>query len=323
MPIQDRLAQVAIAKQTSLASPAASGDFQIGVSSGQIASLEIPEESFDQSWSTRLSEGHDRSSVTPGVDFETLGMPRSIGLLLLAALGSVNTTGGGPYEHIFTHANVLPYLTVYSRKDTEYHRIGDVRVNDLEISWEATKAVKVKVNGVGCSIEFLGNTPYAVASGGDERPSSSVLKGAGGTFTIDGAAATVKSGSIKISNGVSAVHGSDSHLPKDVFPEMVEVSVSLTIVPTDTKLFRKVVTGSDGGSAVQTNPQYGAVVAAFTDGTNTLTFTGRNVKFMTAFPDTKAQGGPVEVSLEGDCAEKAGLGDPPFEFKLVNSVSSY
>ena len=322
MPIQDRIAQVAIAKQVSLGSPASSGDYQIGVSSGTITSLEIPEDGFEMSWAGRLSEGHDRGPTTPGAEFDTLAMPRSIGLLLLAALGSVNTTGSGPYTHEFVHANVLPYLTLWSRKDGEYHRVEDVRVSELELSWETTKAVSVKVNGIGCDLAFLGSSAYGVNSGGDERPATGVLKGAGGTFTIDGAAAIVKSGSIKVSNGVSAVHGSDSQLPADVFPEMVEVSVSLTIVPANTTLFRKVVTGSTNGSAVQTNPQYGALVCSFTDGTNTLTFNGNHVKFLTAFPDTKAQGGPVEVTLEGDCSED-GTGTDPFTFELVNTVASY
>lgn len=320
MAIQDRIAQIALSKQTALASPAASGTYQIGVSSGAVASLELSEDAFDMSWDQRLAEGHDRGEATPGSAFDTLAMPKSLGLMLLAALGSDTVTGAGPYTHKFTHANVLPYLTVFARKDTEYFKVSDARMNELELAWEGTKAVTVKTSLVGCQYEFKGSTAYGAAT--DERPASGVLKGAGGTFTVDGANAIIKGGSIKVANGVNAVFGSDSPTPKDVFPEMVKVSVSLTIVPADTTLFRKVVTGSTSGSSVQALPKYGTVVCSFTDGTNTLTFNGLNVKFLTSFPDTKASGGPVEVTLEGDCAVPAGGGEA-FNLTLVNTVASY
>lgn len=319
MPIQDRIAQIALAKQSALASPAASGTYQIGVSSGSIASLEMAEDQFDMSWSQRLAEGHGRGDSTPGSAFDTVAMPKSLGLILLAALGSDAVTGTGPYTHKFTHANTLPYLSVFARKDAEYFKVSDARMDEVEIAWETTKAATVKTSLVGCGFSFLAG---AYGSSADERPASGVLRGAGGTFTVGGAAATVKSGSIKVSNGVKAVHGSDSTLPKDVFPEMVNVSLSLVIVPSDLTLFRTVVTGSAGGSTVQSVPKYGTVVCSFTDGTNTLTFTGSNVKFMSAFPDTKASGGPVEVTLEGDCSVPAGGGEA-FNFTLVNTVASY
>lgn len=319
MPIQDRIAQVALAKQASLASPAASGTYQIGVSSGAIASIDITEDQFDMSWNQRLAEGHDRGDSTPGSAFDTVAMKKSLGLLLLAALGSDSVTGSGPYTHKFTHANDLPYLTIFARKQAEYYKVSGARLNELELSWETTKAVAVKTSFVGCDYEFLSGA-YAATT--DERPAAGVLKGAGGTFTVDGVSAIVKSGSIKVSNGVAAVHGSSKPTPSDVFPEMVNVSVSLTIVPSNLALFRKVVTGSDAGSAVQSVPQYGALVHTFTDGTNTLTFNGLNVKFLTSFPDTKASGGPVEITLEGDCSIPANGGEP-FNFTLVNDVASY
>ena len=182
MPIQDRIAQVAISKQTALASPAASGTYQIGVSSGHVAAIESKHDLFDMSWSQRLAEGADRTPVIPGAEFQTLAMQKSLGLLLLAALGADAVTGSNPYTHIFTHANTLPYLTVFSRKDTEYHTVSDYRVDSLELDWETTKALTVKVNGKACAFAFGGTTPYSANN--DERPSSGVMKGAGGTFTV-------------------------------------------------------------------------------------------------------------------------------------------
>lgn len=319
MPIQDRITQIAFAKQSALGAAAASGTYQIGVTSGAVADLEMNEDELAVSWSSRLIEGHDRGAVTPKVGFETVAMPKSVGLFLAVGMGSEAASGSGPYTHVFKVGNALPYITVFARRDAEYFKVSDIRVDEVELAWEGTKAVTLKVSAMGCTYEFLGTSAYT--GGTDERPESGVLKGAGGTFTVDGASAIIKGGSIKITNGVTAVHGSSSPTPADVFPAKQNIDVSLTVVPTDLSMFRKVVTGSTSGSSVQAVPQYGTVQCGFkVDSSNTLDFIGRRVKFLTQFPDVKADGGPVEVSLEGSVAND--LTVAPCEFVLVNQVST-
>jgi hypothetical protein len=321
VPIQDRITQIALAKQTSQASLAASGVYQIGINSGGLATLDISEDALPTSWSSRIVEHHDRGAVTPKVGFETVAMPRSIGLLLAAVIGNESAaTSGSNKSHVFTPGTgALPYLTAFTRRDAEYFKLGDVRIDEVELSWEGTKALTVKVSAMGCQYEFLA-TSYPVVTGGDERPQTGVLKGAGGQFVVNGTSAVVKGGNVKITNNLDTVHGSASALPSDIFPGMLTVAISLTIVPQDLTLFRTVVTGSSGGTTVQTVPEYGSVYTSWqVDANASLSFDAPRVKFMTDFPEAKAEGGAVEISLEGEVANDTSVA--AFTITLINSVT--
>lgn len=316
--IQNRITQVGAAKQTAKGAAAASATYQVGVNSGVVGSLDITEEELPVTWASRLLQGHDRISAYPGASFETLALPKSIGTFLQAACGADTVTGVGPYVHTIKPAIVLPYVGIFGRKDAEYFEVQDGRVSELELSWELTGALKVKVSVGGCAYVFRG-TAYTATN--DERPQAGVLKGAGGTFTLNTLATTIKGGSIKISNGIEPVFGSDSVLPKDVFPQLHKVDVSLTIIPNDLSEFRRVVTGTTGGSTVATTPFNGAAVCQWKVDANThLTFNANRMKSMVQFPDTNAQGGPVELQLEGSISEP--VGSDAYTFALSNDVAA-
>lgn len=316
MAIQNRITQIGVAKQSAKASAAATATYQLGVNSGVVGSIDISEEELPITWASRLLQGHDRISAYPGASFETLALPLSIGTLLHAACGSDTVSGTGPYVHTIKPAITPPYLTFFGRKDTEYFQVDDARISELELSWELTGALKVKVTMGGCAYTFRGS---AYTATNDERPQAGVLKGAGGTFSLNSVAHTIKSGSIKISNGIEPIFGSDSVMPKDVFPQLHKVDVSLTIIPDNVLEFRRAVTGTTGGTTVQTTPFYGAAVCQWKVDANThLTFNANRLKSMVAFPDTTAQGGPVELTLEGSIAEPSG--SDAYTFVLNNTV---
>jgi hypothetical protein len=319
MPVQDRLTQIALSKQVNLNTPAASGTYQIGVKGGAVASIEVEQEDFGQSWGSRLSEGHDRGAMTPGAAFDTVAMPKSIGLLLHAALGSVSTTGSGPYTHVLTHANVLPYLTIFARKGSEYWKVSSARVSELELEWEGTKALGLKVTSIGCGYQFLTS---AYPSINDERPKDGALRGAGGTFEIDGAAATVRSGSLMIANDAEAIHGSSQSYPVDVFYKKVTISGSLNVVVDNLNLWREHVTGSSSGTTPSARPYVGSLELEWVSGAHSLTFTSNNVTFATEFPDTDPDGGPVELTVAFEVTADGPDADA-YSFTLVNDVASY
>lgn len=318
MPIQNRLTRVAVAKQTAKGAAAATGTFQLGVNSGSIAGLELGEEELPITWASRQVQGFDRTTAYPTSQWETLALPLSVGTLLHGVCGTDAVTGTGPYVHTIKYANALPYHTVFAQRDAEYFQIDDARISELELSWELTGALKVKVTYGGCVYTFRG-TAYTATT--DERPQAGLLKGCGGTFTVNGAAAVVKGGSIKISNSVEPVYGSDSVLPKDVFPATHKVDVSLTLIPENLQEFRRVVTGTTSGSAVQCTPFYGSAVTQWrVDANNHLTFNANRLRSVIAFPDTQAAGGPVELALEGSIAEPSG--SDSYTFVLSNTQSA-
>ncbi len=304
MAIQNRITQVGIAKQSAKGALEAAAAVQIGVNSGQVASLDLSEEELPITWASRLLQGFDRMSAYPMSSFETLAMPLSVGMFLQAVMGSDTITGAGPYTHTLKPAISLPYLTAFARKDAEYYKLGDCRVSEVELSWETTGALKLKVSMGGCTYEFLAASYTATT---DERPFAGVMKGNGGTFTLNTVAHVIKGGSIKISNNLEPIFGSSSSSPADVFPAMHKVDVSLTIVPENLLEFRRVVTGTTAGTTVQAFPFYGSAVCQWrVDAATHLTFNANRLKSLVSFPDTNAQGGPVELSLEGSIAEPTG-----------------
>lgn len=319
MPIQDRLTQVAIAKQVAIGTPAASGTagLQIGVKGGTVASIDVTQDDFGATWGSRLSEGHDRGNMTPGAAFDAVGMPVSIGHFLQAALGAPNTTGSGPYTHVFTVSDTLPYYTIHARKGSEYFRVADTRLNELELSWEGTKALTAKTSWVGCGYDFLSGA-YTAAT--NERPKDGSLKGAGGTFTIFGSNAVVRQGSIKVTNGVEAIHGSHQVMPANVFPKMTHITGTLNVVVDDLTAFRRHITGTANGTSPSATVFRGDAVCSWTDGTHTLTFALDDAVFATEFPDTSAEGGPVELQLAFEAVAGA---TTPMSFTLVNSTATY
>lgn len=316
--IQDRLTQITFSKQSALGTPATSGGaYRVGVRSGQVAKVDISEDDIGTTWSSRLSEGVDRGDVNPGAVAEIVAMAKSVGLLLVAALGTDTPTGSGPYAHAMTVGSVLPYLTAFGLKGTEFFSTSDNRIDELEFTWTGTKALVVKVTLKGCTFTFLGSSDPGSAT--DERPSAGVLKGCGGTFTVGGTAAIVNSGSIKITNNLTQVHGSATALPSDVYPGVVAIEYSLVITPSDLNLFRSAVSGSATGASPSCKPFVGSAECSFSDGTNTLDFNTSQLVSMVEFPDTSADGGPVQITLAG----KVQSGSGAFTATLTNTVATY
>lgn len=317
MAVQKRVAQIGFAKQTAKGAAAATAAYQIGVTDGNVVSADIAEDDLNVSWASRMLEGHDRTGITPGADFSFIVMPKTIGLLLLAAFGTVTTTVGTPNEHEFTPGAMdVPYHTLFARMGADYYRETDAKLNELELSWDQAGALKGKASFIGTDLSFLASAYTATQ---DERPKDGLFHGVGGTFEIDGASAVVKSGSVKIANNLEAVFGSDSVQPKEVFPGLQTIDLSLTIVPEDMGLWRKVVTGTTSGSTLSPGSTYGTSNLVFVaDASTDLTLAFDRTRFLCDFPSVDTGGGAQEIALEGSVS-----GDGDVTVTLRNSVASY
>jgi hypothetical protein len=320
MPVQNRLAQVSMVKQTVKGTPVTPGVYQFGVLSGPPSGAEVTEGDIPLSWATRTLEGHDRLSVVPGMEFETIAMPKTVGAFLLGACGTDTPSGAGPYTHVFTTAADLPYWTVYTTLGASFYRVSDAKIDTLEFSWDRTGALRSKVKFMGTDLTFPVSADAATTP---ERPSAGLFSGAGGLFQWDAGNAVIKSGSIKLSNKIEAVNGSAAVEPVDVFPGLQTVDVSLTIIPDDFLLWRKALTGSTAGTTAQAVPYYGTAEAKFqvVAGT-TLDFLFNRMKFKTSLPAVDGGGGPVEIALEGSIATPA-VGTQPYTITLINNVPTY
>jgi hypothetical protein len=318
--IQTRLSQVGVAKQSAKGASATNPTYAVGVSSGILAKAEVTEEDLPLTWSDRVVQGHDRITVLPGFEFETIVTPKMAGFLVYATLGTDTVTGAGPYVHTCKPALDLPYLGIFGRMDGTYVRIDDAKIDALELSWDRAGVLKAKVSGIGCVYTVLGSAWTATTP---EQVVDGTFGGVGGTMSLNGSAAVIKQGSIKITNGIVAVYGADAVLPKDVFPGIVTNTVSLTVVPADLSLFKLAVTGSLAGTTVSASPTYStASLAWFMDANNLITATINRMKTMTAFPAASPAGGPAEVIVEGKTSAPTAAGDA-FTIAVKNAVPTY
>jgi hypothetical protein len=319
--LQKRIAQIGLAKQSAKGTPSATATYLTGVKSGNIVSADISEDDLNSSWTSRIVEGADRTAVVPGVDFEGYLTPALAGLLLYGATGADAVTGpaSGVYTHSFTPYDDLPYLTFLANYASLYYQMQDAKIDEFELSFDGAAAVTYKAKAVGTNLIPLASV---FTSTNSERPQNGVFKGAGGTFTVGGSAAKVKSGSIKIKNNIEAILLANAVTPDDVFPGMVSCDVSLTIVVPDLNYWRTFLTGSTGGTSITSAIYTGAVDLKFIKDANTdLDFTASTVHWTTKFPDADPSGGPAELTLEGSVMAPAS--GAAFTFALRNAVVSY
>ncbi len=319
MGIQKRLAQVGLAKQTAKGTPAAAPTYTVGLVSGKAYDADIEQSELNTSWSTRGLAAMDRISVIPGADFELVAMPNSLGLLLMLALGADVVTGTSPYSHAFTPAETLPWVSLFGLYGADKSEISDAKIDSLELMWEKSGALKVKVKIMGMTFAF--DSSWVIGSTG-EQVASGAFRGNGGTFDVLGASARVISGSIKIENQTSAIVASHSVTPDDIFEGDVKCAISLTVVPDDFALFRTIITGTSSGTAVQAAPLYGDVTTKWiVDASTDLTFDAPKASFLTHLPDVDPNGGAAEVTIEAVALINGAL--PPFTLTLRNAVATY
>lgn len=98
MPVQKRLAQVGIKRQTAKGTLQTQPALVFGLTSGAVAGADVSEGDLSLTWgSGRLPEGFERTELKPGMSFETVATPRLTSYLMQLALGSdvvTNPTNG-------------------------------------------------------------------------------------------------------------------------------------------------------------------------------------------------------------------------------------
>lgn len=297
-PIQRRIAQLAIAKQTVQGTPAASPAYQFGLASGRITDVEITEADLDLTWDNRIAESGERTAVIPMVEWETVTTPSVIGLLLLLALGTDVVTGVGPYTHTLTPAADLPYCTIWGRQDANYYQVSDAKIGELEFTFNKAGALRTKCKALGGVITPLGSLWTGAA---DSRLSAGYFTAVGGTGTIDGASpGVIHEGSFKFNNNLEAISSAFQISPAAIFPKLAQLDTSLKIIPPDVTLWRKILTGTTSGTTPAATPYFGTeVVKWILDANTDLQITAARIQLMSKFPELAAAGGPAEIDVTG------------------------
>lgn len=319
MGVQSRIAQLGMAKQSAKGTAATAPTYVVGVTGGNVFDVTISQKELDTSWSTRGVEGYDRESAVSAVKADLVAMPSTLGMLLLAACGADAVTGSGPYVHTITPANSLPWMTFFGLYGADKYLMSDSKVDELELTWNTTGALALKLTTMGDAIVFASTW----TGGTNERVGGGLLKGVGGTFNVNGSAARVESGSIKISNKLVPVIASYSTTPDDMFESQISCTTSVVLVPDDMTLFRAAVTGTTTGTTVLSTATSGALDLLFKiDASHSVEFTANNVAYTVGAPSVSPAGGPAKLTMAGDCVITSG-GSVPFTFVVTNSIATY
>lgn len=320
MALQSALAQVGIAKQSAKGSAASNPTFAHGVTSGTVLTVDVSQELEEHTSGSRMSGGVNRTGVMPGMDFACRAHAKTLGLYLYGALGSVATTGAGPYTHTFTTANALPYMTAFGKMGSNIYAVEDFKVDEIAISFEETMPLEVSVSGMGTVANYAGTF-----TAGTDDTAASYFVASKGTFKIDvdsdtPVTAAVRAGEINIMNSLESIMLAGSISPSDISEGRQEIECSFDIVPDDLAMWRTIATGTSSGTSAAVDPVYGSFEIAFTNGTDTLTLTASKVAFTCDFPDADPAGGAVSITLEGLVVKPAGAA---LTAVLVNGTSTY
>jgi hypothetical protein len=320
-PIQKRIAQLGFAKQTAQGTPATTPAQQIGLASGHVTDVEITEADLDLTWSNRIAEGGERTMVVPQIEFTTVATKEALGFFLVNCLGSDVVTGGAaPYTHTVTPAADTNYLTLWGREDTNYTRLDDAKVSELELSFDRAGALRMRVKAFACSMTPVGVWPTATL---DSRLAGGYFTAVGGLGQIDGASAgAVQSGSVKFVNGITPVPSAFQITPAALFPQLATCETSLKIIPNDLGSWQKVLYGAAGGSTISPTPYFGTeTVKWILDANTDLQITIPRIQLMTKFPDLAPAGGPAELDVTGKARNP--VSGSAWTAVLRNAVAAY
>lgn len=176
MSVQKSLAKVGIAKQSAKGTPAANPEYLFGVSGGNVGGATLEESDLPTTWDTRGLADVERTGVTSGLECDLVGMPLSLGRLLAAVCGSASY---GSSLHTITPGATLAYHTLFGElggTGLNQTVIQDAKIDELELSWDKSGAVKVKISAMGCTLTYT-NAARAIGDG------TATIVAATGVFT--------------------------------------------------------------------------------------------------------------------------------------------
>lgn len=263
---------------------------------------------------------------------QSLCYPDAFGLWLYAALGADTVTAvegkQGYYRHVFKSASKLPFLTVWSQFDTSVQRLEGCIAGTLEISATGNERLAMTAS-------LLGMDGYVDVGTIPGNAQASCYEGKFMTtdceFKLDTASETpadalVSEATFTIENNASGLSSLGRANPRDIAVGNFSAGVSVTTIPDDITMYKKMVTGSASESHVSSKIVMGSVHAKFlhTDDANmTIDIEVGNIPFTADFPEVDPEGNEATIQFTSDAALVSAAGDSPIVITLVNKVASY
>lgn len=305
MPLNKRILQVGLAKQSAKGSAATQPVVVYGVESGAAGDVPLTEPNVSSTAASRMAAAAVREQVVPGAGFTALGFSRAIAQILFGGLGTnVDSGAGDPWTHTITGpTSDVSWWTFFGRFGTEYLNIADCKIDSFKIDFDAA-LIKVSCVVKGCTLT-LGASAWTPTNTDDEvTPGALYSTGqAAATFTLDSANMRVVKGSIEVANGLTPIIPSYKVTPDDFGVGEQIAKCQFTIIPDDLVYFKKSITGTGTGTIVASVPFYAPWSVKFienvTSATHDLTIAGARSNLMVKFPPGDPKGGAAEVVVDG------------------------
>lgn len=325
MALNSLLSDLAIAKQSAKGSPAAAPTYTFPLKDGTAASFD-PTDTVDQETGQNYATSAYREEVAVGSDCALRAYPAPLGLLLLAAMGGITTTGeSAPYTHSYTVADKTPWLTLFPKTDVDFVKIQDAKLDSMTISWSGNEPLLIETAFAGLSFTKLTARP----AGGENVAGTEYITPASGTFKVAGSgsnpvAVNIREFSLEIARNVEALVCSGSPIPQDLSLGRASFATSITVVPEeDLSIFWEVATGTALGTEPSTVTIFGSFeIQLQIDENTSLLLSASRVPWKCEYPGADPAGGAIELSLSAEDI----LGDAetsPVVIELKNSVASY
>ena len=308
--------------QTGLGVPKANPDFWGPVGGGGLVGFELEQKEDELTSSEVGGVGEYRESVAIGADYESRAWPQSIGGLLYAVLGAIQTTGASaPYSHAITPAAALPWATVFGAKDTERKSASDCKLDEFKIEWEGNAPLKVTPTWAGMGADWAA-AAYAPVL---DETLLRYFRGIDftGVLDLDGAShdagAVILGGSLDIKRNLEGDTKSGQLEPSAINEGAFECDVELKVRVPDLSAVRLLLTGAVDGSVVAADPLYGDFTLTFASSPDSVALAAGRVAWkVPQEPDADPKGGPAELTLQGRC-----YGNPAITATVVNARASY
>lgn len=238
-------------------------------------------------------------------------MNAGLGMLLEAALGSIATTGAGPYTHTATTDKDLPSYTIEAvRGDSGNSQVfTGMRCNTFELSADAQGLGELSVAWLGKGSGARGSTGTIPALAGAPYR---VLGAHGGTLSFNSVTYKIKSARFRVNNKLKEIAEYGDTEPGDVMIDgMREISLEVTFFERADTLHAAFQAGTQA-----------ALSLAFTSSPRSLTISGSTVRCVSYRAPLDGKG-PIEATATFRFLASTSGGTRAVSVALVNSNSGY
>lgn len=332
MSVNTSIGLVALAKQTAKGVPAASPTFSHGLTGGKVFNVDRGVEAANVACGIRANTDSYVSEVSVGLDYEFYPYADAFPLYAAAAMGNITSAAAegktGFFKHTVTIGSTLPYLTLWGQIGADnIQRVDDAKLDTLSISFEGNAPLDIGATFMGCDA-LMG---IATWPGKDPSCFDGYFVPTGGTFKLDTNGSvpkneTVLSGSLELANNCEEYRAAGRAMADDVAEGKLTSSGSVTVLVQDLKAYRKLVTGTETGTAISSAMVYGSFDWRFEhskDPDLKLTITAHRVPFTAEFPDVDPEGGAAEMEFSFDDIALESAVDSPVTIEVINKVATY